>query len=62
MEILLTGEDWSLIEQSLRAAIRHRQTTPDYLDDERFRKAQVEAAEETLRRVEALRIQLLEEQ
>lgn len=62
MEVLLTGEDWSLIMQSLRATIRHRQTTDDYLDDQRFRKVQVEAAEETLRRVEALRIQLLEQQ
>jgi hypothetical protein len=60
MEISLTEDDWSLIRQSLRATIRHRQTTDDYLDDDRFRKAQVEAAEETLRCVEALRSQLQE--
>lgn len=61
MEILLTEEDWTLIRQSLRATIRHRETTDDYLDNDALRAAQVEAARETLRRVEALREQLLEE-
>jgi hypothetical protein len=61
MEVLLTDEDWSLIRQSLRATIRHRETTDDYLDDHAFRAAQVEAAKETLRRVEALHEQLAEE-
>ena len=56
MEVLLTSEDWNLIIQSLRATIRHRQTTDDYLEDA-FRAAQVEEAKETLRRVEALREQ-----
>jgi hypothetical protein len=61
MEIVLTDEDWDLIRQSLHATIRHREVTEDYLDDDAFRKAQVEAARETLRRVEALREQLGEE-
>ena len=50
--------DWDLIRQSLRATIRHREVTEDYLDEDALRKAQVEAARETLRRVEALREQL----
>jgi len=50
-----------LILQSLRATIRHREATDDYLDDDDLRKAQVEAARETLRRVEALREQHGEE-
>jgi hypothetical protein len=61
MEILLTEEDWSLIRQSLLATIRHRETTDDYLDDHVLRAVQVEAAKETLRRVEALHRQLMDE-
>ncbi len=61
MEILVTDEDWNLIRQSLRATIRHRETTDDYLDDDALRRAQVEAVRETLRRVEALREQLMEQ-
>ena len=61
VEILLTNEDWNLIRQSLIATIRHREVTSDYLDDDDFRSAQVEAARETLRRVDALHEQLREE-
>lgn len=61
MEVLLTNGDWNLIFQSLRATIKHRETTDDYLDDVAFRTAQVEEAKETLRRVEALREQLREQ-
>jgi len=60
MEVLLTEGDWVLILESLRATIRHRQSTDNYLDDT-FRRAQVEEARETLRRVEALREQISEE-
>jgi hypothetical protein len=59
MEVLLTNDDWNVIFQSLRATIRHRETTDDYLDDA-FRATQVEEARETLRRVEALREQIRE--
>jgi hypothetical protein len=60
VEILLDDGDWALIRQSLRATIRYRESTDDYLDDDAFRASQVAAAHETLRRVEALREQLRE--
>jgi hypothetical protein len=60
MEVLLTNEDWQTIFSSLQATIRYRETTDNYQDDA-FRRAQVAAARETLRRVEALRRQLWEE-
>ncbi len=62
MESLLEPEDLVLIMDSLHATIRHRETTGNYLDDDAFRMAQVEAAKETLRRVEALQAQLQGEQ
>jgi hypothetical protein len=56
----MTNEDWSLVIESLRYTIKHRQTTDSYLNEEAFRARQVESARETLRRVEALREQLVE--